>query len=85
MVPGLGNTRHKSVGQQEDLAILVLRRLTSPNLINYKILGFNSARGRVEKKKKKSYFKSIISVFIIVRCFPCNESVKVLAPQEQVA
>lgn len=52
MVPGLGNTRHKSVGQQEDLAILVLRRLTSPNLINYKILGFNSARGRVEKKKR---------------------------------
>lgn len=56
MVPGLGNTRHKSVGQQEDLAILVLRRLTSPNLINYKILGFNSARGRVEKKKKKELF-----------------------------
>lgn len=44
-VPGLGNTRHKSIGQQEDLAILVLRRLTYPNLISYKILGFNSARG----------------------------------------
>ena len=48
-VPGVGNTKHKPIGQQ-DLVILWLRRLTSPNLINYKILGFDSVRGGVGKK-----------------------------------
>lgn len=56
---------------------------TSPNLTSYKVLGFNSARGRVEKKR---IFKSIISAFE-TQLFDVSHAmtVEVLVPWQQVA